>query len=434
MQDTAIRKEASPAATAGDLRTAAATHARCRFCDTQLKHTVANLGMSPMANAIRKPEELNRMEPFFPLHAYVCGNCFLVQLEEFQSGEAIFTEYSYFSSYVQAMLDHGRKYADDMTTRFGLGPQSKVVEIAANDGYLLRWFLPKGVPVLGVEPAANVAEAGRKLGIPMEVLFFGQETARQLKAAGHAADLMAANNVVAHVPDLNDFVAGFRELLKPTGVATFEFHHVLNLLTLNQFDNIYHEHFCYHSFMTFSRILAHHGLKVFDVEEIPNHGGSLRVYCQPEGTGVQPVDGRVGAMIARERSAGLDTLAPYLEMEDRIRATKRSLWRFVLQASEEGKRIAAYGAPAKAATLLNYAGVRSDYVEYTVDRNPHKQNHFLPGTQIPIYGPERIEQTRPDYLVILAWNLKDEVMRQMSHIREWGGKFVVLIPEVKIYD
>ena len=430
--DTAVSNATPPAA--GDLGAAAATHARCRFCGTQLKHTVANLGMSPMANAIRKPEELNCMEPFFPLHAYVCGNCFLVQLEEFQSGEAIFTEYSYFSSYVQAMLDHGRKYADDMTERFKLGPRSKVVEIAANDGYLLRWFLPKGVPVLGVEPAANVAAEGRKLGIPMEVLFFGRKTARELKAKGHAADLMAANNVVAHVPDLNDFVAGFSELLKPTGVATFEFHHVLNLLTLNQFDNIYHEHFCYHSLMTFTKILAHHGLQVFDVEEIPNHGGSLRVYCQPQGSGVHKVDGRVEAMVARERKAGLDTLAPYMEMEERIRATKRSLWRFVLQAAEEGKTIAAYGAPAKAATLLNYSGVRSDYIQYTVDRNPHKQNHFLPGTQIPIYGPERIPETRPDYLVILAWNLKDEVMRQMAHIREWRGKFVVLTPEVRIHD
>ena len=432
--DTAVKNVSPARVAATDLSAAAATHARCRFCGTQLKHTVANLGMSPMANAIRKPEELNRMEPFFPLHAYVCDNCFLVQLEEFQSGEAIFTEYSYFSSYVQAMLDHGRKYADDMTARFGLGAHSKVVEIAANDGYLLRWFLPKGVPVLGVEPAANVAEEGRKLGIPMEVLFFGRKTAQQLREQGHAADLMAANNVVAHVPDLNDFIAGFKELLKPAGVATFEFHHVLNLLTLNQFDNIYHEHFCYHSLMTFGRILAHHGLQVFDVEEIANHGGSLRVYCQPQGTGTQPQDPRVAAMLAREKKAGLDTLAPYLAMEERIRETKRSLWRFVLQAAAEGKSIAAYGAPAKAATLLNYAGVRADYIDYTVDRNPHKQNHFLPGTQIPIYGPERIAQTRPDYLVILAWNLTDEVMKQMAHIREWGGRFVVLIPEVRIHD
>ena len=268
-----------------DLAALAATHAKCRFCGTQLRHTVANLGMSPMANAIRKPEDLNKMEPFFPLHAYVCSNCFLVQLEEFQSGEAIFSDYAYFSSYVQAMLDHGKRYADDMTERFKLGAHSKVVEIAANDGYLLRWFLPKGVPVLGVEPAANVAEEGRKLGIPMEVMFFGRESARKLRDMGHAADLMAANNVVAHVPDLNDFVAGFSILLKPQGVATFEFHHVLNLLQKNQFDNIYHEHFCYHSFLTFSRILAHHGLSVFDVEEIPNHGGSLRVYCQPASTG-----------------------------------------------------------------------------------------------------------------------------------------------------
>jgi SAM-dependent methyltransferase len=421
-------------AAARDLTAAAATHAKCRFCATPLKHTVANLGMSPMANAIRKPEELNRMEPFFPLHAYVCHECFLVQLEEFQSGEAIFSDYAYFSSYVQAMLDHGRRYADDMAARFALGPDSKVVEIAANDGYLLRWFLPKGIPVLGVEPAANVAAEAAKLGIPMEVLFFGRETARELKVKGHAADLMAANNVVAHVPDLNDFVAGFAELLKPAGVATFEFHHVLNLLTRNQFDNIYHEHFCYHSLLTFGRILAHHGLAVFDVEEIPNHGGSLRVYCQLKASGRQPESPRVAAMLDRERTAGLDTLAPYLAMEDRIREAKRGLWRFVLEAAAQGKTIAAYGAPAKAATLLNYAGVRSDYIQYTVDRNPHKQNHFLPGTQIPIHAPERIAETRPDYLVILAWNLKDEVMKQMAHIREWGGRFVVLIPEVAIYD
>lgn len=424
----------STVAASRDLVAQAATHAKCRFCGTQLRHTVANLGMSPMANAIRKPEDLNKMEPFFPLHAYVCSDCFLVQLEEFQSGEAIFSDYAYFSSYVQAMLDHGKRYADEMTERFRLGPDSKVVEVAANDGYLLRWFLPKGVPVLGVEPAANVAEAARALGIPTEVMFFGVETARKLKEMGHAADLMAANNVVAHVPDLNDFVAGFAVLLKPQGVATFEFHHVLNLLQKNQFDNIYHEHFCYHGFLTFSRILAHHGLSVFDVEEIPNHGGSLRVFCQPAATGTQPVSPRVAEMEKRERDAGLDTLAPYLALEERIRASKRSLLRFVLEAHEQGKRIAAYGAPAKAATLLNYAGVRADYIEYTVDRNPHKQNHFLPGTQIPIYGPEHIFETRPDYLVILAWNLKDEVMKQMSAIREWGGKFVILVPEVQIFD
>ncbi len=417
-----------------DLVAAAATHAKCRFCNHPLRHTVADLGMTPMANSYRLPEELNRMEPFYPLHAYVCEKCFLVQLEEFQSGEEIFSDYAYFSSYVQTMLDSGKAYAEAMTKRFALGANSKVVEIAANDGYLLRWFKPLGVPVLGVEPAANVAEAARKLDIPMEVLFFGQKTAEALKAKGHAADLMAANNVVAHVPDLNDFVAGFKVLLKPTGVATFEFHHVLNLLTLGQFDNIYHEHFCYHSLTTFAKILAHHGLQVFDVEEIGNHGGSLRVFCQPQGTGVHPVGERVGAMLAREKQAGLGTLAPYLAFDKRVRAIKRKALSFLIDAKEQGKSIAAYGAPAKATSFLTFVGARSDFIDYTIDRNPNKQNHFLPGLKIPIFGPERLAQTKPDYLLILAWNLKDEVIRQMGELRGWGGKFLVLIPDVEIIE
>lgn len=416
------------------LSAAAATRATCRFCGNGLRHTVADLGMSPMANSYRKPEELNRMEPFYPLHAYVCDKCFLVQLEAFQSGEEIFSDYAYFSSYAQALLDHGKAYAEAMTDRFKLGAASKVVEVAANDGYLLRWFLPKGVPVLGVEPAANVADAARALGIPMEVLFFGRQTAAKLKADGHAADLMAANNVVAHVPDINDFVGGFKVLLKPEGVATFEFHHVLNLLNLNQFDTIYHEHFCYHSLLTFSTILARHGLKVFDVEEVTTHGGSLRVFCQHDDTGVQPVSDRVGAMLAREKAAGLDTLAPYLAFNERVKAMKRRLLAFLVKAKDEGKSIVAYGAPAKGNTLLNYAGVRSDFIDYTIDRSPHKQNHFLPGTQIPILGPEQLAVTKPDYLLILVWNLKDEVIEQMKHLRDWGGKFLVLIPEVQVIE
>lgn len=414
------------------LSAAAATRATCRFCGNGLRHTVADLGMSPMANAYRKPEELNRMEPFYPLHAYVCDQCFLVQLEAFQSGEDIFSEYAYFSSYAQALLDHGKAYAEAMTDRFGLGARSKVVEVAANDGYLLRWFLPRGVPVLGVEPAGNVADAARQLGIPMEVLFFGRDTATQLKAAGHAADLMAANNVVAHVPDINDFVGGFKVLLKPEGVATFEFHHVLNLLNLNQFDTIYHEHFCYHSLTTFSKILARHGLKVFDVEEITTHGGSLRVFCQHDDSGTQPVSPRVAAMLDREKQAGLDTLAPYLAFNERVKAMKRRLLSFLIEAKNAGKTIAAYGAPAKGNTLLNYAGVRSDFIDYTIDRSPHKQNHFLPGTQIPIVGPEQLDVTRPDYLLILVWNLRNEVIDQMKHLRDWGGQFLVLIPEVEV--
>jgi len=408
-------------------------HANCRFCGTPLRRTVADLGMTPMANAYRKPEELNRMEPFYPLHAYVCEECLLVQLEEFESPEQIFSEYAYFSSYSESWLEHARKYVDAVTERFRLGKDSKVVEIACNDGYLLRWFKPHGVPVLGVEPAANVAEeARRQHDIEVAVEFFGRETARKLAGQGHRADLMCANNVVAHVPDLNDFVAGFSILLKPTGVATFEFHHVLNLLQHNQFDTIYHEHFCYHSLSTFQRILAHHGLEVFDVEELKSHGGSLRVYAQPQGTGNQQMSPRVAALLEREREAGLTTLAPYLAYDERVKKMKRRFLEFLIQAKSAGKSIAAYGAPAKGNTLLNYAGVRNDFIDYTVDLNPHKQNRYLPGTLIPIHGPDMIRQTRPDFLLILPWNLRDEIMGQMAHIREWGGQFLVLIPDVQV--
>jgi 2-polyprenyl-3-methyl-5-hydroxy-6-metoxy-1,4-benzoquinol methylase len=412
--------------------TPATMRARCRFCGTSLTHTVADLGMSPMANAYRRPEEMDRMERFYPLHAYVCGECKLVQLDEFESPQEIFSDYAYFSSYSPSWLEHARRYAGDMSARFGLGSQSKVVEIACNDGYLLRWFRESGVPVLGVEPAANVAESARALGIDVAVRFFGRETARELAAAGHSADLMTANNVVAHVPDLNDFVAGFKVLLKPRGVVTFEFHHVLNLLQRNQFDTIYHEHFCYHSLSTFSRILAAHGLAVFDVEELSTHGGSLRVFAQHDDTGVQPLAPRVGTLLAREQAAGLTGLDAYLAFDERCKRMKRRFLRFLIEAKEHGKSIAAYGAPAKGNTLLNYAGVRTDFVDYTVDMNPHKQGRYLPGTGIPIRSPDEIARTRPDYVLILPWNLRDEIVQQMAHIGDWGGQFLVLIPEVEV--
>lgn len=405
----------------------------CRFCGTGLEHVFADLGMSPMANAYRSAEQQNRMEPFYPLRAYVCGNCMLVQLEEFETPEQIFgTDYAYFSSYSDSWLEHAKRYVEAVTERFGLGPQSRVVEVACNDGYLLRWFLPKGVKVLGVEPAANCAEVARAQGIEVEVAFFGARTAADLKGRGYQADLMAANNVVAHVPDLNDFVEGFRILLAPTGVATFEFHHVLNLIRRNQFDTIYHEHFCYHSLSTFRRILEHHGLAVFDVEELPTHGGSLRVYAQPAGTGIHAVSPRVGALLDVEREAGLTGVDAYLAYGERVKRMKREVLRFLIDAKASGKSIAAYGAPAKGNTLLNYAGIRTDFIDYTVDRNPHKQGMTLPGTQIPIHDPSKIFETRPDYLLILPWNLRDEVVRQMAGIREWGGRFLVLIPEVEV--
>ncbi|GMV01616.1 MAG: methyltransferase [Burkholderiales bacterium] len=407
----------------------------CRFCNTGLQHVFVDLGMSPMANAYRSASEQDRMEPFYPLRAWVCDQCLLVQLEEFETPEQIFgTDYAYFSSYSESWLDHARRYVESVSTRFGLGPQSRVVEVACNDGYLLRWFLPRGVKVLGIEPAGNCAEAARAQGIEVAVEFFGARTANDLKARGYQADLMVANNVVAHVPDLNDFVEGFRILLTPTGVVTFEFHHVLNLIRHNQFDTVYHEHFCYHSLSTFRQILAHHGLQVFDVEELPTHGGSLRVYAQPQGTGIHPVATRVPALLEVERQAGLTGVDAYLAFGERVKRMKRQLLRFLIDAKSAGKSIAAYGAPAKGNTLLNYAGVRNDFIDYTVDRNPHKQGMTLPGTQIPIHDPAKIFETRPDYLLILPWNLRDEIVGQMAGIREWGGRFLVLIPEVEVID
>ncbi|MCL4182252.1 MAG: methyltransferase domain-containing protein [Burkholderiaceae bacterium] len=407
----------------------------CRFCAAGLRHVIADLGMTPMANAYRSPAEQDRMEPFYPLRAWVCDACLLVQLEEFETPEQIFAaDYAYFSSYSDSWVEHARRYVEDVSSRFRLGPNSRVVEVACNDGYLLRWFLPKGVKVLGVEPAANCAEAARARGIEVEVEFFGARTAARLKAQGYQADLMVANNVVAHVPNLNDFVEGFRILLAPTGVVTFEFHHVLNLVRYNQFDTIYHEHFCYHSLSTFRRILARQGLSVFDVEELPTHGGSLRVYAQPQETGIHPTTTRVPALLEAERAAGLTSIDAYLAYGERIKRMKRQLLRFLIDAREAGKSIAAYGAPAKGNTLLNYVGVGTDFIDYTVDRNPHKQGMTLPGTGIPIHDPAKIFETRPDYLLILPWNLRDEIVRQMAGIREWGGRFLVLIPEVKVID
>lgn len=405
---------------------------RCRFCDAPLTHIFADLGLSPLANAYRRLEQLHCMEPFYPLCAYVCSECFLVQLEAFESPANLFSDYAYFSSYSDTWLAHAERYVAAMIERFGLGENSRVVEIAANDGYLLQYFVRRRVPVLGVEPAANVAEVAAAKGIPMVVRFFGRETAHELAAAGYQADLMTANNVVAHVPDINDFIAGFKVLLKPHGVVTFEFHHVLRLMQHNQFDTIYHEHFCYHSLGTFSRILARHGLSVFDVEELPTHGGSLRVYAQHAETGPHAATARLAEVLAREAEHGLNRLAPYLAFGERVKAMKFKLLAFLLAAKAEGKTIVGYGAPAKGNTLLNYAGVRNDFIEYTVDRNPNKQGLYLPGTHIPICAPERIAETRPDYLLILPWNLCEEVMTQMAHIREWGGQFVVFIPEVRV--
>ena len=377
---------------------------------------------------------MSRMEPFYPLHAYVCDKCFLVQLDEFVSPEVIFGDgaYAYFSSYSDSWLDHVRAYAKLVTERFGLGTHSRVVELASNDGYLLQWFVKQGIPVLGVEPAANTAKVAEERGIRTVVRFFGTETARDLAAQGMHADLLLGNNVLAHVPNLNDFVGGMKILLKPAGVITMEFPHLQRLMEENQFDTIYHEHFSYFSFVTVERVFAAHGLTLFDVEELPTHGGSLRIFARHAADATKPVSQRVASLRAREKALGYENVATYAGFGERVKETKRKLLTFLIEAKRAGKHVVGYGAPGKGNTLLNYCGIRTDFLDYTVDRSPHKQGRFLPGTRIPICHPGRIAETKPDYVVILPWNLKDEIADQMSHVRSWGGRFVVPIPEVTV--
>ena len=405
----------------------------CRSCGVGLEHTFLDLGMTPLANSYIKSEQANRMEPFYPLHVYVCEKCLLVQLEQFSTPQDIFSDYAYFSSFSDSWLAHARMYVDMMVDRFRFDRNSRVVEIASNDGYLLKNFVARGIPVLGVEPAANVAEVARGKGINTKVAFFGEKTACDLTEDGWSADLIIGNNVLAHVPDLNDFVRGLKGLLKPTGLITMEFPHLLQLVEQNQFDTIYHEHFSYFSFIAVERVFARHGMKLFDVEELPTHGGSLRIYACHDGDASKPVEMRAKALKAREEAMGFGNLNHYLSFGPRVETTKRKLLSFLITAKQEGKRIVGYGAPAKGNTLLNYCGIRTDLIDYTVDRSPHKQGHFLPGVHIPIYEPERVRATTPDYLLILPWNIREEVMYQMSYIREWGGKFVVPIPEVQVY-
>ena len=404
----------------------------CRFCAARLTNSLIDLGMSPLANSYLTPFELNRKEAFYPLHVYLCDECLLVQLEEFKSPEHIFTDYAYFSSYSDSWVRHARAYAELVTARFGLGPHSWVLELASNDGYLLQYFVEKGIPVLGIEPAVNVAQAAIENGIPTLVQFFGVELARELIGEGKRADLVVGNNVLAHVPRLNDFIRGMKVILRPSGVITMEFPHLLQLMAGNQFDTIYHEHFSYFSFLTVERIFASHGLTLFDVEELPTHGGSLRIYGRHRADSSNPITSRVEELRAREINEGLDRVECYLPFAERVKLTKRKLLAFLIRAKEEGKSIVGYGAAAKGNTLLNYCGVGTDFIDYTVDRSPHKQDHFLPGTHIPIYHPDRIKETQPDYLLVLAWNLRDEIMESITHIRDWGGRFVVAVPEIEI--
>lgn len=406
----------------------------CRFCGAPLSEVFVDLGASPLANSYLEPEDLRKAEAFYPLCVYVCGECLLVQLPEEERPEAIFSDYAYFSSYSDSWLLHARTYAEAMIERFGLGAGHQVIEIASNDGYLLRWLKERGVPVLGIEPARNVAEAAEAAGIPTIVKFFGEATARELVAEGKRADLLVGNNVLAHVPGLNDFVKGLKILLTPSGVLTMEFPHLLRLMAEDQFDTIYHEHYSYFSFATVRKVFAAHGLTLFDVEELPTHGGSLRIFARHTEDASKPVGERVADLLAREEAAGLGELEIYRSFGERVQRVKWGLLRFLIESKEAGKSIAGYGAPAKGNTLLNYCGVRTDFLDYTVDRSPHKQGRYLPGVRIPIHGPDRLRETRPDYVLILPWNLKEEIVEQMADIRSWGGRFVVAIPEVEILE
>jgi len=409
-------------------------NSNCRFCSSRLEHTFVDLGASPLCQSFLNADQLNHMEPFYPLNVYVCGNCFLVQLQEYVAPENIFSDYLYFASYSDSWLAHAKAYTDQMVRRFPITEKSLVVEIASNDGYLLQYFVEKKVPVLGIEPAANVAAVAMQKSIPSLVKFFGSGTARELVASGKRADLLLGNNVLAHVPDINDFVSGMKILLKPQGLITMEFPHLMRLMEQNQFDTIYHEHFSYLSFSTVEKIFARHGLTLFDVEELPTHGGSLRIYARHAEDSSKPIDPRVMELRTREETAGFSRLGTYSQFAEQVKETKRKLLEFLIRAKQNGKKIVGYGAPGKGNTLLNYCGIRTDFLDYTVDRSPHKQGKFCPGSRIPIYSPDRIRETRPDFLLILPWNLKDEIMQQHSYLRDWGGKFVVPIPEVTVYE
>jgi len=406
----------------------------CRSCGAVLSTLFVDLGMSPISNAMRSPEQAGQMERFFPLRTFVCGVCKLVQIEDVASREEHFHEgYTYFSSFSASWLAHARAYAEMMAERFALGPDNLVVEVASNDGYLLQYFKALGVPVQGIDPAANCAEAARARGVPTLTRFFGAELAAELRAEGRMADVIAANNVLAHVPDINDFVSGFKGLLKPGGVITVEFPHLLRLIEANYFDTIYHEHYSYLSLLAVERLFARHGLEVFDLEALTTHGGSLRLFAGHAGAHPGP-SAALAAFRAREAEAGLDDLSAYAAFADNVRATKRALLELLIRLKNDGASIVAYGAPAKGNTLLNYCGVRGDFIDYAVDANPVKQGMFLPGTGVPVFAPAKIFETRPDYVLILPWNLKDEITGQMAAINDWGGRFILPLPHPAVLE
>ena len=403
----------------------------CRFCGAALRYSFVDLGMTPLCQNVVRPEDYNAPETFYPLHAFVCHECYLVQLDAYVDPGDIFTEYAYFSSYSDSWLDHVRRYSESMIDQLDLDGNSRVLEVASNDGYALQYFVQAGIPSLGIEPAANVARAAVERGVETRVAFFGVDEARRLVAEGYSADLLFGKNVLAQVPDLNDFVAGLAIALKKTGVLTIEFPHLMRLMEENQFDTIYHEHFSYFSFAAATRIFAAHGITLYDVEELPTHGGSIRIFgCHHDAE--RPLSERAIEMLDREEAAGLNGLSVYARFAEQVKETKRKLLSFLIDAKRNGKRVAAYGAPGKGNTLLNYCGIGTDFIDYTVDRNPYKQGTYLPGSRIPVFPPEHILKTQPDYVLILPWNLRDEISNQMSVVRQWGGQFVVPIPEATI--
>lgn len=404
----------------------------CRFCNERIEHSFVDLGMSPLCQTHIKPEQLNSMEPFYPLHAYVCTNCWLVQLDEYVTPDEIFSDYDYFSSYSDSWVRHAKNYSDMIAERLGLNINSLVAEIASNDGYLLQHFVEKNIPVLGIEPAANVAKAAIKKGIRTTVQFFGKETAAAIKGEYGPADLLLGNNVLAHVPNINDFVGGMKILLNKGGTITMEFPHLLKLIDDNQFDTIYHEHFSYLSFYTVEQIFAYHGITLFDVQELPSHGGSLRIFGRHDDENGRPVTQAAIDLRNYEIERGLNELAIYKKYEEKVKETKRKLLEFLIKKKREGKTIVGYGAPGKGNTLLNYCAIRQDFLDYTVDMSPQKQGKYTPGCRLPILDPKVIKETKPDYVLILPWNLAKEISKQHAYISEWGGKFVVPIPEVKV--
>ncbi len=406
----------------------------CRFCGAKLTTTMVDLGMHPLCESFLREDQLNEMEPHYPLHVRVCGECFLAQIGEYVEPAEIFDDYAYFSSYSDSWLQHASDYVDMMVERFSLGPDARVMEIASNDGYLLQYFQKKGIDVLGVDPAFTVAEAAEAKGIPTRVEFFNEEFARRLHAEGYEAKVILGNNVLAHNPDINDFVAGLPIILANDGVVTFEFPHLMRLMDENQFDTIYHEHWSYLSLGTTQKVFAAHGMTVFDVEELPTHGGSLRLFVRHAGDDSKPVTERVGELLEREKAFGLFDLSTYELFSNKVKSTKRALLETLIQIKDDGGTIAIYGAAGKGNTLLNYCGIGVDFIDYASDRTPYKHGRYTPGTHIPIHGPERIRETKPDYVLILPWNLRKEIMAQLTYIDEWGGKFIIPIPEARIME